>query len=334
MTDQEVSKYYRELRELRKEEQKEELLEIKNLLLKRYKKNIQDGDLIEDIGKSGYRTNHVYIISKKNEEIEVLNLGTRYDDYGYVDGDLFSLSPKKKPGYWARASFKNAYWHSEDLPEPISVKYWENPSPDKITSLPSGKSILNIGWTYHLLFPCSKERLLFFLLKAQKKVKALYFIPDYSEPDYFLLGIDTYFMPNDLTEILLGKTPIDKNELEKMLKQQKSQQKKVSSGKKDRPSPSQSATLFQVGSVKKGNDGNMYQVKQNKNKVKRWVKVKQAHQKPAKKQVKKQEKKQDKKQDKKKAPKTKECSPDKILNPATKRCVSKTSKIGKELSKK
>ena len=44
--------------------------------------------------------------------------------------------------------------------------------------------------------------------------------------------------------------------------------------KKTRPSPSQSATLFKVGQVKKGNDGNLYQVKQNKNKVKRWVKKK------------------------------------------------------------
>lgn len=42
--------------------------------------------------------------------------------------------------------------------------------------------------------------------------------------------------------------------------------------KKLRPSPSQSATLFNVGQRKKGNDGNMWQVKQNVNGVKRWVK--------------------------------------------------------------
>ena len=42
--------------------------------------------------------------------------------------------------------------------------------------------------------------------------------------------------------------------------------------KKDRPSPSVSATLYDVGKIKKGNDGNMYEVVINKNKVKRWKK--------------------------------------------------------------
>ena len=43
--------------------------------------------------------------------------------------------------------------------------------------------------------------------------------------------------------------------------------------KKDRPSPSESATLFKVGTKKKGNDGNMYEVVVNKNNVKRWKKI-------------------------------------------------------------
>lgn len=42
--------------------------------------------------------------------------------------------------------------------------------------------------------------------------------------------------------------------------------------KKKRPSPSESATLYNVGNIKKGNDGNMYEVTINKNKVKRWIK--------------------------------------------------------------
>lgn len=342
MHGDEVDKLFKELWKLDKEQREEELLVIKNFFLKKYKKNIKDGDLIEDIGKSGYRTSNVYIISKK-EEIKVLRLGDHYDDYGYVDGDLFSLSPEKRPGYWRNAPFKYAYWNSEVLPEPISVKYWKNPSPDKITSLPSGKSILNIGWA-HLKFPCSKERLLFFLLKAQKQVKALYFIPDYSEPEYFdLLDIETYFMPNDLQEILLGNTSIDKNELEKMLRQQKPQQKskqkekkkETPPSKKNRPSPSQSATLFQVGFVKKGNDGNLYQVKENKNKVKRWVKKAVEEKKPTKDEKNKtKDHRKQKKAKKQTKEETKNCPPDKILNPATNRCVSKTSKIGKELSKK
>ena len=43
--------------------------------------------------------------------------------------------------------------------------------------------------------------------------------------------------------------------------------------KKDRPSPSESATLFKVNTKKKGNDGKMYVVVVNKNGVKRWKKI-------------------------------------------------------------
>ena len=44
--------------------------------------------------------------------------------------------------------------------------------------------------------------------------------------------------------------------------------------KKDRPSPSESATKFKVGTKKKGNDGNMWIIVENKNGVKRWSKNK------------------------------------------------------------
>ena len=43
--------------------------------------------------------------------------------------------------------------------------------------------------------------------------------------------------------------------------------------KTNRPSPSESATLFKKGQKKKGNDGNLYIVVENKNKVKRWKKI-------------------------------------------------------------
>jgi len=45
------------------------------------------------------------------------------------------------------------------------------------------------------------------------------------------------------------------------------------SKKNPRPSPSQSATLFKVGTKKKGNDGNIWQVKMNKNNINKWVKI-------------------------------------------------------------
>ena len=40
-----------------------------------------------------------------------------------------------------------------------------------------------------------------------------------------------------------------------------------------RKSPTESATLFKVGTRKKGNDGNMWEVKTTKTGVKRWTKV-------------------------------------------------------------
>jgi hypothetical protein len=45
---------------------------------------------------------------------------------------------------------------------------------------------------------------------------------------------------------------------------------KSKSLKKERPSPSKSATLFKIGTKKKGNDGNTWVIKETKNKTKRW----------------------------------------------------------------
>ena len=47
--------------------------------------------------------------------------------------------------------------------------------------------------------------------------------------------------------------------------------KKKSISQKDRPSPSESATLFKVGTKKKGNDGKMWIIKTNKNNINRWA---------------------------------------------------------------
>jgi hypothetical protein len=42
---------------------------------------------------------------------------------------------------------------------------------------------------------------------------------------------------------------------------------------KNRPSPSESATTFKVGTIKKGNDGNDWIIVENKNKIRRWKKL-------------------------------------------------------------
>lgn len=41
----------------------------------------------------------------------------------------------------------------------------------------------------------------------------------------------------------------------------------------NRPSPSESATLFSVGTVKRGNDGTFWQVSQDKNGTQRWKRI-------------------------------------------------------------
>ena len=43
---------------------------------------------------------------------------------------------------------------------------------------------------------------------------------------------------------------------------------------KERPSPTKSATLYNVGTIKTGNDGNKYIIIENKNGVKKWQKHK------------------------------------------------------------
>jgi predicted Fe-Mo cluster-binding NifX family protein len=58
----------------------------------------------------------------------------------------------------------------------------------------------------------------------------------------------------------------------------------------ERKSPSESATKFNVGTKKKGNDGNMWIIAKNKNGVKRWVKI-SGTKKSTKKSTKKQNKK-------------------------------------------
>jgi hypothetical protein len=53
----------------------------------------------------------------------------------------------------------------------------------------------------------------------------------------------------------------------------KSTKQSPSKSRASRPSPSESATKFRVGTKKKGNDRNMWIIKENKNGTKRWVKV-------------------------------------------------------------
>ena len=65
-----------------------------------------------------------------------------------------------------------------------------------------------------------------------------------------------------------------KKKNDKIDKKKKKKNTKNNKKRKDRPSPSESATTFKVGTKKKGNDGNMWIIVENKNGVRRWSKIK------------------------------------------------------------
>ena len=71
----------------------------------------------------------------------------------------------------------------------------------------------------------------------------------------------------------LGSNELSKKNANRILKNI-NKINKVKIKKKNRPSPSESAKEFKVGTKKKGNDGNMWIIVENKNGVKRWNKVK------------------------------------------------------------
>ena len=61
--------------------------------------------------------------------------------------------------------------------------------------------------------------------------------------------------------------------IQQIMKKSSSKSKRSpSKSRASRPSPSESATKFKVGTKRKGNDGNRWVVKENKNGTKRWVK--------------------------------------------------------------
>ena len=110
-------KHYQDNEKL-KQELKKSVLD-KNPELQEVLSKAKEGDLIEDISKSGYRTTGVHILKRNSEgTLEVEDLDSSIDDYGMV-GRGFSLGPKYPVGYWNNALFEKAYWHSDPLEEPV-----------------------------------------------------------------------------------------------------------------------------------------------------------------------------------------------------------------------
>ena len=79
----------------------------------------KEGDLVENLAESSYRTAGVYILrNDKKGKLQMTSLDSEMDDYGHV-GDGFSLGPEYPVGYWNRAQFKKAYWHGDPTIEPV-----------------------------------------------------------------------------------------------------------------------------------------------------------------------------------------------------------------------
>ena len=101
----------------------------------------------------------------------------------------------------------------------------------------------------------------------------------------------------------------DEEEVEEK-KKEKKEEKKEEKKKMTRKAPKEKANEFDMGFQKEGADGNMYEIVENKNGVKRWMKVKEDKEKVKKEKVKKEKKSMDggddneKKEKKKRAPST------------------------------
>ena len=72
---------------------------------------------------------------------------------------------------------------------------------------------------------------------------------------------------------LIGKLLDGKYKLKNSLRKTKRKKVKQSKKKSLRKGPSESATKFKVGTIKKGNDNNMWKIVVNKNGIQRWQKI-------------------------------------------------------------
>ncbi len=94
------------------------------------------------------------------------------------------------------------------------------------------------------------------------------FTQNYSPADTWMCGDIEIVKKNEFDDCVYEVfITLDKFEIK-----QKEMNDKKGSKKKERPSPSESATLYEIGFIKKGNDGNKYIIVENKNGIKRWKK--------------------------------------------------------------
>ena len=91
-------------------------------------RNPKHGDLVENVGGSGFRTQDVYVIKKNpagsNPKFEMSDLDHSFSEYGHI-GNGFSIGPNFPSGYWFNAGadkFIEASWEAHI--EPVGVEIW------------------------------------------------------------------------------------------------------------------------------------------------------------------------------------------------------------------
>lgn len=187
-----------------------ELVDQENKLDKQYidliQKNIdaiiskggEEGDLVENVAQSGYRTEGVYILKKKKNKLIISELDSVHDPYGHVGKD-FSLGPSFPVGYWTFA-FRNgakisingeglesrAHWHDgEGQAEPVIKKIIKSIKKAQIVES-NGKSNVTFPWGT-LRFPFDQKTTL-------DKLKNMTYLEDkvYFHPSSKEIGVAIY----------------------------------------------------------------------------------------------------------------------------------------------
>ena len=171
----------------------EQIDAIQNMIEAILSKGGEEGDLIENTAESGYRTNGVYILTKKKKKFVVRRLDGDYDDYGNV-GDEFSLGPSFPVGYWTFAFQKGTHisvlsgnlkskagWHNGDEQgEPVSKKIIKSIKKNQVIEKNNGESDVVFPWGT-LRFPWGKAETMVNLKTLEYKSDRVFFEPSTEE---------------------------------------------------------------------------------------------------------------------------------------------------------
>ena len=151
----------------------------------------KEGDLVENVAESGYRTQGVYILKTKKNKLVISPLDNDHDPYGHV-GSEFSLGPDFPVGYWSFAFQKGAQisvtgndlkskasWHNDtEQAEPVDKKTIKSIKQNQLKKTKNENEV-------DVTFPWGTLRFPFATLKEIKKVdyknNRIYFEPEEGE---------------------------------------------------------------------------------------------------------------------------------------------------------